>query len=419
MTKRLLAGYLLLSLCLGGTWSIATAQNAGQSGTSNSAGGITPNGVVAEVVSLDAANKKMSVRTEAGASVTVMLDEQTTYFRLPPGERTLDKREAIQLSDIGVGDRVWARGKVAEDQKSVPARMVIVMTKAALAAKNESEREMWSRRSIVGTITAIDAAKQEITVQARSREGAQPVIVEASSQTVHYRRYAPDSVRFSDAKQSDFAALRVGDQVRALGEKSTDGARYKAEEIVSGAFRTIGARITAVNAASGEITVNDMQTNKPITIKVGASSTLKRIPPMVTQMLTQRNTQANGAAGGQPNGAGANNPSRPGGSAQSSRGEQPNGARSERPRGMMGGGDMSEMIDRFPTFALAELKPGEMLLILASPRENEQQLTATTVVAGVDALFSMMQSRAGRGMNSATTGAGMTADALGIGVGAP
>lgn len=398
--------------------TFVSAQNAGQAGATNNAAasGITPNGVIAEVVSIDAANKKMTVRTEAGATVAVTLDDQTTYFRLPPGERTLDKREAIQLSDIGVGDRVYARGKVAEDQKSVPARMVVVMTKAALAAKSESEREMWRRRGIVGTITAIDATKQEITVQTRSREGAQPMIVEASGTSVRYRRYAPDSVRFSDAKQSDFAALRVGDQMRALGEKSTDGARYKAEEIVSGAFRTFGARITAVNAASGEITVNDIQTNKPMTVKVGAGSTLKRIPAMFTQMLMQRNGQANGgnnAGGGNANGGGQSNAT--GGAANNS--SRP-AASPDRPRGGMGG-DMSEMIDRFPSFALTELKPGEMLLILASPRENDRQLTATTVVAGVDALFSLMQSRAGGGMNSAGVGAGMTADALGVGIGAP
>ena len=34
------------------------------------------------------------------------------------------------------------------------------------------------------------------------------------------RRYAPDSVKFADAKESTLAEIKVGDQVRARGDKS-------------------------------------------------------------------------------------------------------------------------------------------------------------------------------------------------------
>ena len=37
------------------------------------------------------------------------------------------------------------------------------------------------------------------------------------------RRYAPDSVRFADAKVSRIDEIKVGDQVRVRGEKSENG----------------------------------------------------------------------------------------------------------------------------------------------------------------------------------------------------
>ena len=50
-----------------------------------------------------------------------------------------------------------------------------------------------------------------------------------SSQTV-LLRYAPNSVQFADAKPSNLAGLKVGDQLRALGTKSEDGSHYAADK---------------------------------------------------------------------------------------------------------------------------------------------------------------------------------------------
>ena len=65
-----------------------------------------------------------------------------------------------------------------------------------------------------------------------------------------FRRYAPDSVRFSDAKPGSFADLKVGDQLRVLGEKNADGTRIKAEAIVSGSFRNIAGVIKSIDASA-------------------------------------------------------------------------------------------------------------------------------------------------------------------------
>src|ERR1044072_1102304 len=86
----------------------------------------TANRVIGEVTAIDAAAKRLSVKTDAGASVSVMLNDKTAYMRLAPGEKTLANAVKIELANIAVGDRVLARGQVAEDHKSVPAIALIV-----------------------------------------------------------------------------------------------------------------------------------------------------------------------------------------------------------------------------------------------------------------------------------------------------
>ena len=104
----------------------------------------------------------------------------------------------------------------------------------------------------------MNADTKEITVDARTAGRPKPVVVAATAET-KFRRYAPDSVRFSDAKPSAFADLKVGDQVRALGTKSADGARFTPDEIVTGAFQTISGSITEIDAEKKEIKIKDLQ----------------------------------------------------------------------------------------------------------------------------------------------------------------
>src|SRR5205823_5981474 len=136
-----------------------------------------------------------------------------------------------------------------------------------------------------------------ITVQARTREGDRPVVVAAGEGEVRFLRYAPDSVRYRDAKQSSFAELKVGDQLRALGERSADGARFTPEEVVSGTFRTTAGKITAVNTQAGELTISTVPDARPLTVAVSGDSKLRRLTPEVLRAWEQRVTQpASGVA---------------------------------------------------------------------------------------------------------------------------
>lgn len=395
----------------------ALASASGQTPSSSTAttqqatdAGVTPNGAIGEVTAIDTATKQMTIKTDAGSIVSVMYNDKTIYKRLAPGEKTLDKATDIALADISVGDRVFARGKVADDRKSVPARMLILMTKADIAKKQEHDRAEWQRRGLVGVISALNADTKEVTIMMRGRgpAGAQPpIIINAAAPNVTFRRYAPDSIKFSEAKQSSFAELKVGDQLRALGEKSADGAHFTPEEIVSGSFKTIGGPILAINAQANEVKINDLVSKQPFTISIRQDSVLRRIPPEMAAMMAMR--MGGGGAGGNGPGsgggaqAGGGQPSTggPGGGrpAGDGAGGQGGGAR----RG--GGVDFQEVLERLPPVTLAELKAGDMIIVSSTAGATQGRVTAIAVVSGVEPLLSAMQARptapAGGGQQSA------------------
>jgi len=56
------------------------------------------------------------------------------------------------------------------------------------------------------------------------------------------RRYAPDSVKFDDARPAALDQIETGDQLRARGTRSADGSELTAEEIVFEPFGTLPER---------------------------------------------------------------------------------------------------------------------------------------------------------------------------------
>ncbi len=116
------------------------------------------------------------------------------------------------------------------------------MSKGDIALKSEIVNVRNGEQTVSGTVSAVNTEKKEITVDARTPEGTKSIVVAPADNTI-FRRYAPDSIRFGDAKSSSFADLKVGDQLRARGTKSSDGLRFTPAELVSGSFQTIGGNM--------------------------------------------------------------------------------------------------------------------------------------------------------------------------------
>jgi co-chaperonin GroES (HSP10) len=385
---------------------------------------ITATRVFGKITEINAPAGQMTVKTEAGSVVTVNLNAKTSYERMPVGETDRSKAIKIALTDIAVGDGVYARGYVAADRKSVPAQQVIVVSQSEIAKKQDKERAEWRQRGLSGIIEAVNPQLKEVTVTTRTPEGPKPVIVPVTDK-VKMRRYAPDSVKFSDTKKSSFEELKVGDQFRAKGDKSPDGARFTPEEIVTGSFRTIGGPVTSVDAATGEVKITDIQSKQPLTVVVRKDSTLKRIPADFMQMMA-----AGGGAGGPGAGApGAAPAATPGATPTSTPAGGPRpaagGAGAVPPQGGPGAGgpggpgglDIQRIIESLPASTLAEIKPGEMVLISSTTGADPSRVTAITLVAGVEPIFAMLQARQGGGPGGAARPPNL--GTINIGIGGP
>jgi hypothetical protein len=316
--------------------------------------------------------------TDAKADVTIQVQEDARLVRIAPGQTDLKDAAPIQLQDLLPGDRILVRGKMAEDGKTVIAASVIAMKQTDIATKQAHERDEWQRHGVGGLVTATDAAGGSIKISTNAQGAAKEVTVQVSKQTI-LRRYAPNSVKFDDAKPAAIDQIKVGDQLRARGTRSTDGAELAADEVVSGTFRNIAGTINATDASAGTITVMDLVAKKPVTVKVTADTQLRKLSPAMAHDIATRlkgaaaDTASSGQTGqgGQTGAAGT--ATRQGGVAGGASG----GAR----------GDLGQLLSRLPAATLANLLKGDAVMIVTTEGTQDGGATAITLLAGVEPLL--------------------------------
>jgi hypothetical protein len=366
---------------------------------------ITAKYAIGEVKAIDAAAKQLTIKTDAGSEVVVSLGDKTTYKKLAPGETSLTSATDVTLADLAVGDRVMARGNVSEDRKSVPAAMIVVMTKGDLAKKQDAERAEWRRRGILGVITALKPETKEMTISNRTMAGTQTVVIPVSDKT-EMRRYAPDSIKFGDAKPSEFGELKVGDQLRALGDRTADPQHFNPQKIVTGSFRTVGGVVTAIDAATGEIKINDLEKKKPLTIVVKQDSVLRKFPP-ASEMGAMMGRGPGGPGGGAPPAGGGQAQPRPQGAGG------PGGGPGGRP-----GFNINDMLERLPQIKIADVKVGDTIIVSSTQGVDPTRLTAISLVTGADTLLAMLAPRPQPGQAAPNPAAGL-GGGISFGIGLP
>lgn len=380
---------LLTILCAGAP--LPAAQDAAQSPASPAKKSSYVS-TIGEVLTIDAAAKQVKVRTDKGEEVTVALQDQTSFLRMPPGEKELTKATRIELKDVSVGDRVLARTKPMEGGGMSPAASIIVMTKADLAEFHEKSRAEWEKRGTVGTVASLDPATKAIVITVPTGltpKDTRNITIDPTDKVV-FRRYAPGSWKFQDAIASKFDEIKVGDRVRVLGDKSEDGSHIKAEEVVTGTFRSLAVTVTSVDPASNTLVVKDLATKKPVTVKINSDTSIKRLPEQLSARLARLQ---NAAAGGGPGGSGAEGGPRGGGGARPEGGGPPGGGP---PGGGPGGGfggmrggaaNLPKIIEGLPQITLADLKTGDALVISAVAGNDASEVTAITAIAGVEPIL--------------------------------
>ena len=250
-------------------------------------------------------------------------------------------------------------GDFSADRMSLQARSILVMTRADLSDLQQKDHADWQNRGTTGTVVAADPAAKIVTIKAGSRTlTVQPTL------NTDIRRYAPDSARFADAKPSSLAEIEPGDQLRVLGNPTGDGSVIKAEKIAFGTFRQLAATVTSVDPATGEIRIKDLANKRPLVLRVDADSTLRRLPAPMARTLARRY---------QP-GADRAAPAGP-----------PAAAPPSVDRG--NGGDIGQLLDRLPAMPLAELKPGDAVMVFTTMGAEAGHATAVMLLAGVEPLL--------------------------------
>jgi len=341
--------------------------------------------------------KTIVLTTDAGAEVTIQLQDETKLVRIAPGEKDLKNAAPLNLQDLQVGDRILVRGALAPDGKTVVAASLIAMKQADVAAKQARDREEWQRHGVGGLITKIDEPSGTITVSTNATGAAKDVTIHLTPKTI-LRRYAADSIKFDDAKPAPLSQIKLGDQLRARGTRSPDGTELTADEIVSGTFRNIAGTINSVDSADGTITVTDLISKKPVTVKVGGDAQLRKLPLMMAQMIAVRlkGGAAESAAGGNAAGAPAQRPAEGAPATQPNAQGSPGAAAGQgagRP-GAAGGpgagggrGDMQQMLSRLPAVTLADLQKGDAVMIVTTEGTPEKGVTAITLLTGVEPIL--------------------------------
>lgn len=339
---------------------------------------------------------QITLKTDAGVKVSVSVADGARILEIAPGETDLKKAVAIPLSSLQAGDRILVRGP--GDAKSIAAAVVIAMKKSDVDAQQQAERTAW-QHGVGGLVSAVDTTNGTIVISRAAPSGAKTITVHVLPGTA-VRRYSANSVKFEDAKPSTLSEIQVADQVRARGTPNADGTEFNADAIVSGSFRNVAGRITAADAATQTITVNDAISKKPVAIKITAQTQLRRLSPEVAVRLAARFAAPGGnggAAGMHPTGGmGAREGGTGGGTGGPGATPASSPARPAR--------DISQILNSQPSVTMSDLHSGDAVMVVATGGAEPDDVTAVALLDGVDALLSSASSAQGFALSPWTLG---------------
>jgi hypothetical protein len=322
------------------------------------------------------------VKPDAGAEANVTVADSTRILRVAPGQTDLKSATPMQLSEVQAGDRVLVRGAPGSAADPVVAATIVVIKATDVSQKQQQQLQDWQRRGAGGIVTAVDAASGSITV------ASTPTVsyVVKTSPSTGFLRYAPHSIKFSDAVKGTFDQIKTGDQLRARGERSVDGKEVVAEEVISGTFRNIAGTVSAIDAANSTVTVKDILAKKTVVVKLTADSQMRKLPPELARGIA---LALKDPAGGQPGGASNTPPAgSASGAASGGNGSAPSGpgpsAGGQRRKGPP---DFQQMIGRLPAVTLADLQKDEAVMVVSTSGTGGSEVTAITLLSGVEQIL--------------------------------
>ena len=363
--------------------------------------------VLGSITGVDPNLHTITVKADGTDAIhTVSIGATRTLLKVRPGAKDVKGAQRIQAADLAIGDRVDVRGfKMEADPGAINARSVILMSARDLQEVHEMQSAAW-RKASGGIVSAADPAAQKLTVNVRGPAGISTVIVDASH--AQFLRFSPEQPQTPSASQ--FTGIKPGDEIRILGEKSADGSALTAEKIYSGTFKTTAGTVVSLNPDGKGLIVKDLSTKQPVTVALSPTAAIHKLPPTMAMMLARRFNP--NSKGGQPDGTATPPAAEPQASSATEKstgaagpgGEMRPGGGSGRMRGAANG-DLSQMLNRLPVIELADLKPGDAVIVSGAPETgNAQTLVATAVIAGVEPIFQSASPRQAQSLGDWTGG---------------
>jgi hypothetical protein len=335
----------------------------------------------------------LTLTADSGAEVSVTVQPNARIVRIAPGAKDLKDATPVQLQDLQVGDRIRVRGQAGSEQNQIAALEVIVMARTDLDARRQQEQQDWQKRGMGGLVSSVDPATGTVTVSVTGLGGKKDIAVHTTKSTV-FRRYAPDSVKFDDAKPSTLAEIRPGDQLRARGDRAPDGSEVTAQEVVTGSFRNVAGTLNSVDANAGTVNVQDLLSKRAVVVKITPESQLHKLPPEFAQRIATRlkASMPPGTPGAAANGTNAQQGSQGAAKPQTEapgRAEPPAGNGAGMGAGMRAGAgaDFQQILSRMPVVTLADLHKGDALLIVATEGSSSGAAIAITLLSGVEPIL--------------------------------
>jgi hypothetical protein len=316
---------------MGGAWS-ATRDNAETVSKT----------ILGTVTDFRVHSLELGVKPDDGSAVWVKFSADTEVLLAAPGEKDLTHAQPARIADVARDDRVLVSFVGGMDE----ARRIVVVSANEIARRNAAERLDWEKRGVTGVVASRDG--DEIVIETRTPQGAQRTTLALTAKT-KVRRYSPDSVKFADAQPASPAEIAVGDQVRARGDRSADGSRVTADDVVVGTFLTTLGTVTEVDHEKHELKLVDLTSKQPLVVRLTADTQLKKIPDL--------HEMAAGHGGHQP-------------------------------------ANFTEMLLQLPGGTPDDLKPGSSVVVTSTLGSHPGRVTGIMVIANIDPLIQMAQSQA-------------------------
>ena len=328
-----------------------------------------------------AGDSSLVITNKDGQDVSVSVSASTKILIVPPGSTNLSAASAGTTADIQTGDRALVTGTAGDSATSVHAVRVIVMKSTALAQVHAAQSSAWAQGT--GGIVKSVAADKIVVASGMKTES-----IAVTPHTI-VRRYAAGSVKFEDAQVSAVSAIQPGDQLRVRGTKSEDGLSVTADEIVTGSFANYSGTIASIDSSTSAIALKDLVSKKTVTVAITPGTDVRRLPAQMATMIAMR-MKGSGAANGAAGAGATPSAAKPASAPASSEAQGASGAGGEagQRRASTAGGDLSRMLARLPAETLGGLKPGEAVMIVASPSPGDPtKSTAITLLVGVEAIL--------------------------------